>query len=110
MNFVRPFIKNCFFKRHSGLVMLVLFCQFAFGQTSDDQFRQPLKQVLIELQSRYGITIRYPEELVKDKWVSYAQWRNRPDVEQTLSNILASQDLTFAKEGDRRYKLQGYQY
>lgn len=85
-------------------------CTSLFAQTSDDQFRLPLKVVLNELQLQYGITIRYPEELVKDKWVSYARWRYRPDIEKTLGNILSSQDLTFSKEGEKRYKLQAYQY
>lgn len=82
----------------------------ASAQTSDNQFRMPLVDVLKEIQSRYGIALRYPEDLVKDKWVTYAQWRFRPDVEKTLSNVLASQDLTFAREGDHKYKLQAYQY
>ncbi len=81
-----------------------------FAQTSDDQFRKPLKQVLSEIQQRYDISIRYPEELIKDKWVTYADWRYKPDVEKTLSNVLASQDLTFAKEADKKYKLQAFQY
>ena len=94
----------------SLLVVLVQFSLAAFCQTSDDGFRKPLKDVLADVQARYGISIRYPDELVKDKWVNYAQWRYRPDVEKTLSAILASQDLTFAKEGEKKYKLQAYQY
>ena len=81
-----------------------------FSQTSDDQFRKPLKNVLAEIQERYQVTVRYPDELVKDKWVSYADWRFRPDVEKTLENVLASQDINFAKEGDHKYKLQAFQY
>jgi len=81
-----------------------------FAQTSDDQFRKPLKQVLDDVQKRFGIAIRYPEDLIKDKWVTYADWRYKPDVEKTLANILASQDLNFAKEGDKKYKLQAFQY
>jgi hypothetical protein len=80
------------------------------AQTSDDKFRQPLKDVLADIQSRYGIAIRYPADLIKDRWINYAQWRYRPDVEETLQNILASQDLTFAKEGEKRYKIQDFQY
>ncbi|HWJ92502.1 MAG TPA: hypothetical protein VNR87_15400, partial [Flavisolibacter sp.] len=88
-------------------IFLVLAAQ---GQTSDDAFRKPLKDVLAEIQLRYRISIRYPEELVKDKWVTYAQWRYRPDVEKTLENVLASQDIAFSKEGNRKYKLQNFQY
>jgi sugar phosphate isomerase/epimerase len=91
-----------------------LICSIAtnllFAQTSDEQFRKPLKEVLTDLQKRYGITIRYTEDQVKDKWVTYADWRYRPDVEKTLSRILASQDLNFAKEGENKYKLQNFQY
>jgi hypothetical protein len=89
------------------LIGLSITC---FSQTSDDAFRKSLKEVLLEIQSKYGISIRYTEELVKDKWVTYAEWRFRPDVEKTLNNILSSQDITFAKEGDKKYKLQNYQY
>lgn len=81
-----------------------------FSQTSDDLFRQPLSEVLTQIQKQYGITIRYDEKLVKDKWVNYAGWKMKPDVETTLAAILASNDITFAKEGEKKYKLQNYQY
>jgi hypothetical protein len=102
----------CIMTTKKSFVFLVLICLLSksYAQTSDDGFKKPLKDVLIDIQSRYGIAIRYPEDLVKDKWVTYAQWRYRPDVEQTLQNILASQDLAFAKEGDKKYKLQNFQY
>lgn len=87
-----------------------LFVAASFAQTSDDGFKKPLKEVLAEIQSRYGVAIRYDEALVKDKWVSYAGWRYRPDLEKTLSNVLASQDIGFAKEGEKKYKLQAFQY
>ncbi len=90
--------------------LVIILVSKSFAQTSDDAFREPLKEVLTEIQSKYGISIRYDETLVKDRWVTYAEWRFRPDVEKTLSNILASQDLTFAKEGEKKYKLQGFQY
>ncbi|HUC79319.1 MAG TPA: TIM barrel protein [Flavisolibacter sp.] len=80
------------------------------AQTSDDQFRKPLAQVLAEVQQRFGISIRYADDLVKDKWVTYADWRYKPDAEKTLAAILASQDLAFAKEGEKKYKLQAFQY
>jgi len=93
-------------------VFLLMICVWnqCFAQTSDDQFRMPLTAVLKEIQSRYDVAIRYPEDLVKNKFVTYAEWRFRPDVEQTLANILASQELTFAKEGEKKYKLQAFQY
>jgi hypothetical protein len=99
-------MKKTFF----ACLLLTCLLNTGFAQTSDDKFREPLKDVLADIQNRYGIAIRYPADLVKDRWVNYAQWRYRPDVEETLQNILASQDLTFAKEGEKRYKIQDFQY
>ncbi|WP_234736454.1 alpha/beta hydrolase family protein [Tellurirhabdus bombi] len=82
----------------------------AKAQTADEAFRVPLKMVIQEIENRYSVKIRYPEDLVKEKYVSYAGWRFRPDVEKTMTNILASQDITFAKEGTGKYKLQAFQY
>jgi Acetyl esterase (deacetylase) len=80
------------------------------AQTSDDAFKKPLKSIISEIEKKYEVKIRYPEDIVRDRWVTYAEWRFRPDVETTMSNIFASQDITFAKEGDRKYKLQAFQY
>lgn len=91
-------------------VICIILHVYAYAQTSDDGFKRPLKEVLDDIQQRYHISIRYPEELVKDRWVTYAGWRYRPDVEKTMSNILASQDISFAPDGDKKYKLQAYQY
>lgn len=105
-------VKMSFLKKYALILGLFIssFIEISFAQTSDDDFKKPLKDVLADIQVRYGISIRYPEALVKDRWITYAGWRYRPDVEQTLSNILASQDLTFTKEGDKKYKLQSFQY
>lgn len=95
------------------LIVLYVFIGYwmnAEAQNSDNAFREPLKEVLTQVQKQYSVTIRYPEDLVKDRWVTYAGWRFRPDVEQTLENILSSQDISFTKEGDRKYKLQAFQY
>jgi hypothetical protein len=99
-------VKNIFL----ACLLLTSLWNKTYSQTSDDKFREPLKDVLNDIQRRYGISIRYPEDLIKGKWVNYAEWRYRPDVEKTLTNVLASQDITFAKEGDKKYKLQDFQY
>ena len=96
---------------YKSLVFIaLLFTVSVFSQTSDDAFRRPLKDVIADVEKQYGISIRYPEELVKGRFVTYANWRFRPGLEQTLDNLLTSQDITFTKEGDKRYKLQQYQY
>lgn len=98
-------------KKHCCFLFFFVACVAAsFAQTSDEQFKQPLSAVLATIEKRFDIKIRYDENLVKDRWVTYAGWRFRPDAEQTLSNILSPQDITFAKEGDKKYKLQNFQY
>ncbi|MGB8195265.1 MAG: TIM barrel protein, partial [Chitinophagaceae bacterium] len=87
-----------------------LLSSMGFAQTSDDQFRKPLKDVLTDIQKRYDVAIRYTDDLVKDRYVNYAGWKFRPDLEKTLWNVLSPQDIAFAKEGDKKYKLQAYQY
>lgn len=82
----------------------------SFAQSSDDQYRKPLKEVLEALQKKYGISIKYQEEQVKDKYLNYAYWRFRSDVDETLKNVLAPLDLKVNKEGDRKYKLKEYEY
>ncbi len=88
-------------------ICLITAC---YAQTSDDGFKKSLKEVLVQVEKQYNITIRYDEKLIDGRYVTYAGWRFRPDAETTLANILASQDLTFAKEGDKKYKLQPFQY
>lgn len=90
---------------------LLLGNAFLFAQTSDNAFKRPLKDVIADIEKQFDVKIRYPEDLVKDRQVTYANWRFRAgDLEKTLTNILSSQDLTFAKDGDKRYKLQAFQY
>ncbi|WP_420152044.1 acetylxylan esterase [Siphonobacter sp.] len=92
------------------LVLFLLLGAKTYAQSSDDAFRKSLKEVIQEIETQYAVKIRYPEDLVKDRQITYANWRFRPDVEQTMTNIFASQDITFTKEGDKKYKLQAFQY
>ena len=91
-------------------VLFVFLTAAAKAQTADDAFRRPLKEVISDIEKQFNVKIRYSEDLVRDRWVTYAGWRFRPDVEQTLTNVTASQDITFAKEGEGKYKLQSFQY
>jgi hypothetical protein len=93
------------------IISFLLLVNVVFAQTSDDSFQRPLKEVIADVEKQFGVKIRYPEDLVKDRMVTYAGWRFRAgDLEKTLTNILSSQDLTFAKDGDKRYKIQAFQY
>lgn len=93
------------------LFLVLAVNTISFGQNdSDHRFAMPLKDVLQNIEKRYGITIRYDARLIEGKTLNYAQWRFRPDVEKTLSNVLAPFDLKARPDGAKRYKLSEYEY
>ncbi|MEO7309950.1 MAG: acetylxylan esterase [Chitinophagaceae bacterium] len=79
-------------------------------QTSDDSYKKPLKEVLSNIEQKYGIKIKYADSMVAGKTVAYANWRFRNDVEETLDNVLKPLDLKVKKEKDKVYKLSVYEY
>lgn len=101
-------------RRLGKLVPVVLLCGFYVKtqaqDNSDGQYREPLKNVLEEVQSRYGVTIKYSDSLVKNKFVNYARWRFRGNVDTTLDNVLKPLDMDVNKTGDKTYKLKNYEY
>ena len=96
---------------------LFMLCAFLFvcvnvnaQLTSDNAYSKPLKEVLTDIQKRYNIHIRYPDSMVAGKMVTYADWKYRPGLDETLDNILTPLELKAKKEGDRKYKLSYYEY
>lgn len=77
---------------------------------TDNQYSKPLKEVLNDVQKKYGVTIKFVDSMVKNKMVTYAEWKYRPDVEVTLDNILKPLELKVKKEKDKQYKLSAYEY
>lgn len=77
---------------------------------TENQFAKPLREVLGDIQKKYGVVIKYDEKLVANKNVTYAEWKYRPDVEVTLDNVLKAFELKAKKEKDKQYKLGAYEY
>jgi sugar phosphate isomerase/epimerase/dienelactone hydrolase len=91
--------------------IFLFFLQSSFAQlNTDKQFSKPLKQVLNDVQKKYGITIKFADSMVANKMVTYADWKYRPDVEKTLESILTPLELKVKKDGDKKYKLSVYEY
>ncbi|WP_255578304.1 sugar phosphate isomerase/epimerase [Chitinophaga sp. sic0106] len=82
----------------------------ATAQNSDDQFRKPLKEVLAAIEKKYQVKIKYADTAVAGKWVTYADWKYRPDVATTLSNILQPLEMKAKKESATQFKLGSYEY
>jgi len=88
----------------------ILIASISFAQNSDDAYKKPLKQVLSDIENKYGVKIKYPDSMVANKWVNYADWRYRNDVEATLDNVLTPLDMKVKKEKDKVYKLSNFEY
>lgn len=99
---VKPFVLLCAF-------VSLWFNVFAQPNT-DNQYTKPLKDVLNDVQKKYGVTIKFVDSMVANKKVTYADWKYRPDVEVTLESILTPLELKVKKEGDKKYKLSVYEY
>lgn len=96
---------------------MLLCCLFVLGlanvhaqQDSDHNYSRPLKEVLEQVQRRFGIKIQYKDSMVQNKVVPYADWRFRLDAEKTLSNILSLFDMKVEKVKEKTYKLKNYEY
>lgn len=79
-------------------------------QDTDHQYKKSLKEVLDEIQNRFHVKIKYTDAQVKDKYVTYADWRFRNTVDETLANVLAPVDMKVNKTGPASYKLKDYEY
>lgn len=79
-------------------------------QDTDHQYKKTLKEVLDEVEQRFHVKIKYNEAQVKDKWITYADWRFRNTADETLANVLAPLDMKVNKEGATTYKLKDFEY
>jgi hypothetical protein len=77
---------------------------------TDNAYRKPLKEVLSDIEKRYGVKINYVDSMVANKTVAYADWRFRNDVEETLDNVLKPLDMKVRKDKEKVYKLSYYEY
>ena len=79
-------------------------------QTYETQFARPLGQVLADIQTRFGVSLKYDIDTV-GKVLTYADFRIRPySVEESLTNVLSPFDYKFVKQKGNVYKLKAYEY
>ena len=79
-------------------------------QNTDSKYAMPLKEVLQDIEKKYGVTIRYDAKLIDGKILNYASWRYRPSVDETLQNVLSPFDMKVKPDGDKKYKISEYEY
>jgi hypothetical protein len=98
-----------FMKKYMALFVTVLFTGIITAQSPRDIYRKPLREVLPDIEKKYGIDLQYSENLVRDLYVMYPTWRFRSSVEETLNNILLPLDLVYTKTGDA-YQVTRFDY
>ncbi|MDT3404553.1 alpha/beta hydrolase family protein [Mucilaginibacter terrae] len=92
-------------------ILLLLGACNAFAQnTSDNEYKKPLKQVLSEIEAKFKVSVKYSEDMVKDRWVPYADWRYKPTAAKTLAAVLAPLDMKVNEEKPGNFKLKYYEY
>lgn len=102
---------NRVFQTLNYTVLLFLFVSFsATSQTYEDQYREPLENVLKKIELQFQVKLQYSDAVVKDRTVSFAGWRLRTDLITTLNNILPLNDLVYYKLNDTVYNIEPYQY
>ena len=77
---------------------------------SSDIYDRPLKQVLDQIEQRYGVQLVYDERRVRDRTVLRAPWRFYSDVETTLDNVLRPLDMIWEKKRDGMYEIKRWDY
>ena len=80
------------------LLFVMLFSSILVAQTVEENYRKPLKEVLIQVETRFRIKLSFDEKMVADRSVNYAQWRFKDDIESTLQAVLAPLDMVFYKK------------
>ena len=79
--------------------------------TSDSRFARPLKEVLGDLELRFGVKFRYGRDIVEDDTLEYADYRIRPwSLEETLWQVLLPFDYKFVKTTDTSYEIKRFEY
>ena len=80
------------------------------AQQSKEIYQQPLDSVLKTIEKRYGVRLIYETKNTKGKAVTYATWRFRTDVQQTLDNVLKPLDMVWKQKGKDSFEITKYEY
>ena len=79
--------------------------------TSDSRFARPLKDVLSDLEQRFGVKFRYGRDVVEGDTLEYADFRIRPwSLEETLQQVLLPFDYKAVRNSPNSYEIKRFEY
>lgn len=97
--------------KHIFLSVSLLFVTCLLNaQNSDNKFQRPLDDVFQNIEQQYQVDLSYSSSLVNGKTLNYANWRFRPTIEETLTNVLLPFNLVFEKKGENTYRITKFKY
>ena len=92
------------------LLLFVFLPAVGMAQTFENQFTRSLHDVMADVQSRFGIRLKYDMDTTGLK-ISYADFRIRPySLEETLTNLLAPFDFKPVYQQGNLWKVKRYEY
>ncbi|MFB6343729.1 alpha/beta hydrolase family protein [Saccharicrinis sp. FJH62] len=97
-------------KNLASILAFLVVLLTAAAQNSDSRYAESLDRVLQEISKQYHVELSYAGSKVKGKTLTYAEWRFRPSLEETLIRVLSPFDLTFEKQNDSLYRITDYKY
>lgn len=80
------------------------------AQQSKYVYQKPLDEVLNTIREQYHVELQYEPKNTKGKVVTYAMWRFRTDVRETLDNVLKPLDLVWKETGENKFEITKYEY
>ncbi len=98
-----------------GLLLWIICFGLSTGMAqvvnSDNNYQRPLVEVLKDIEQRYDVKLKFSEKELDGKQLNYANWRFRPELEETLKNVLGPFDLVANAEKNREvYKIENFRY
>jgi hypothetical protein len=80
------------------------------AQIPTEVYKQPLQTVLSDIEKKYNVKLIYEERNIKNQFVTFAKWRYRNDIQETLKNILLPCDLVYEDLGENKFEIRKYEY
>lgn len=107
--FTSRFYKS--FQRYFPSIILCFIVTNIIAQNSDNHYRQSVSEAIKRIEAIYNVQIKDEKNLLKDKELTFADWRIRQNnLEVSLTAVLSPFDLMYTKESDLVYSIKEFDY
>ncbi|TMI63684.1 MAG: hypothetical protein E6H07_12995 [Bacteroidetes bacterium] len=95
-----------------SICLIFALASFCIGnaQRTEEVYKKSLSEVLVSVEKKYNVKLKYDDRTVKGLNVSYATWRFTSDIKTTLDNILRPLDLIYREVEKNTYEITQYDY